>query len=423
MFEERDSLNLARNSLMSQINALINFLDRMMPINRLSPGGRRQLLAKSLSVPMKAGQKLKKIKTKNKLVYLLEGDVHVDPDGLSPQSIKSESEEFFNPVFQNFGDDSVIIAESPVTLIAFDELLYLRLVEEERPPETTQVDNPLESGEADLYHEIFVACLGGDIELPPMPDVATKLQKLKNDDDSGLVDLGRVIQLDPVVSGRIMQVANSAFYRGACKISGVKDALLRLGYDAAAKLALSIALKETFKSKSPIIDKRMQQLWRHSIKVSATSFVIAKRCPGIDAEYALLAGLLHDIGVVPVLDLAQQFLVELNEDRLDNTIHRLRADVGVMVMESWDLGVELNDVITECENWHRESHGGADYCDVVMVAQLLAAEKDGEQPEWPELDEVSAVQRLSFADGASLKEAIHEQAESEINEMMHLLSV
>ena len=135
-------------------------------------------------------------------------------------------------------------------------------------------------------------------DLPAFPEVVARLdEELRsiNVSDRGIADL---IKSDLTLSGRILQVANSAFYGGGRReVTSLSMAITRLGQRKIREVTYSLALAKLF-TDSKIIDHR--RFWRHSIGVASFSQALCRRTgfPAVIEENAYLAGLMHDVGVM-----------------------------------------------------------------------------------------------------------------------------
>ena len=135
-------------------------------------------------------------------------------------------------------------------------------------------------------------------ELPPSPIVATKLLELLRKPDLRIKELANAVSLDPVISARLMRMANSAFYQQMKQISTVDRAIIVVGEDVLKNLALEYSLRNTHKTYG-VMERR---IWEHSIGCAVASRMIAARLTGLDKGEAYLAGLQHHIGKVVMIN-------------------------------------------------------------------------------------------------------------------------
>jgi HD-like signal output (HDOD) protein len=274
----------------------------------------------------------------------------------------------------------------------------------------------------ELFQQVFQAYIHGKLDLPTMPEVAVKIIKVADDPNANLAELAKIVQLDPTVAGSIMQAANSPLYLGSRPIDNIKNAVVRLGLKTTRNLATSIALRDTFKVKSMKVKQRMQELWEHSVNISTLSYIIARNHRGFDPERALMAGLLHDVGAIPILNHIDKQKLELSNDELEDAIIKLRAIVGTLVIDNWGMDAELVTVVEEAELWNRDSTPTADYCDIVVVAQLYEAQQSGKATSLPLLEEIPAYRKLTLGQMDEEKQLqIIEDAQEEIASIKQIL--
>jgi len=99
--------------------------------------------------------------------------------------------------------------------------------------------------------------------------------------------------------------------------------------------------------------------------------MLATTVPGINPEQALLAGLIHNIGALPILVLAEddEDLFN-NSDALGDIIEELQGPVGGLILETWNFGKAMTEVVKQAENFHYDHEGGANLVDLVQVSLL-----------------------------------------------------
>lgn len=211
----------------------------------------------------------------------------------------------------------------------------------------------------------------GRLVLPSLPEIVVRVRQAVNNDDVNLGDIVKLIQLDPSLTARLAQIANSPFYRTRQPVDNCLQAVNRLGLKTTRDLVTCLVLNNMFNAENKLLHSKVQKLWQHSCHVAAIASTIAKITPNLHEDTALLAGLLHDIGVLPILHYAAEFpeVIE-SEEKLNFVIQELRASLGKKILEEWNFDSALADVSAEAENWLREGEAVADYVDVVIVAQL-----------------------------------------------------
>ena len=171
-------------------------------------------------------------------------------------------------------------------------------------------------------------------------------------------DLTKVISLDPVLTGKIMQLVNSAYFGLSREIISPVRAVVMLGMNTVKNLVLGATVMSAFGTRKNFRALNMDMFWKHSLGVGVIAKLIAKK-RNIDKkllEGYFIAGLLHDIGKVP---LNSKFSDEyrniigtpgkkpqplfVSEKELLGIDHTY---VGNLIAEKWKLGEEISDTIT-----------------------------------------------------------------------------
>ena len=144
-------------------------------------------------------------------------------------------------------------------------------------------------------------------------------------------------------------------------------------------------------------DKYLRELWERSLNVASISFVLASSFTELDANTAMLAGLIHAIGMPPILLRAEDEPDLLDDEQaLDALLYSLYPRIGVAILESWDFPPELVAVAGEHTDLFRDADGPADYVDVVMAALLQAVAGSDHWLANQDLSSVSAFRRLGI---------------------------
>lgn len=153
----------------------------------------------------------------------------------------------------------------------------------------------------DLLKELAEG-LVDDSVFPTGFDVTVQLRKVLQDPLYTIDQIARLVSTDPVVSLQLINLANSAAHRRGDLVKSVKDAVNRIGVDSVRAIAMSIAMKQLLRSKEMAIYRSItQSLWEHSLHTACACQVIGKRLTRFNPDEAMLAGLVHDIGVFYLL--------------------------------------------------------------------------------------------------------------------------
>lgn len=267
--------------------------------------------------------------------------------------------------------------------------------------------------------ERFAARIRMDAELdrlvlPSVPDSVIAVRNVLHDPDASIEEACRAIGHDPTLAARLLRVANSPAFAGISTCNALPAAVVRLGNAVVENVMLILAVARVFSvGKRAAIQPHLTRLWAHSARVAALSDVLAEQTPHLQRDVAVLAGLIHDIGAIPLLVKAQEYPTLFNNPLLLNhLIAVLHGELGEAVLESWNGPPELAKVVTGHDQIERDVPGPADYTDLVLVANLVSYvdmnESEAAEPYWS----LPACRKLGV-DADTLPELVGRAQESE----------
>lgn len=194
--------------------------------------------------------------------------------------------------------------------------------------------------------------------MPSLSTTVLKVLETCNDPNASAYDLKKVVSLDPVLTGRVLRLINSAYYSLNRPVSSLTRAIILLGINNVKNLALSFSILDNFKNKRTGRSFSANEFWTHSLGVGvvAKSLAAMKQLPSSTCEEFFIAGLLHDLGKLPLQSqLPEEYCricdsARRHEDQLYNSeIRHLGFDhciVGGMIARKWKLGLSLVDSLS-----------------------------------------------------------------------------
>ncbi len=144
-------------------------------------------------------------------------------------------------------------------------------------------------------------------ELPPSPMVATKLLELLQKPDLKITELANAVSLDPVISARLLKMANSAYYNLMKQVNSVDRAIIVVGENVLRNLALEYSLRTTQQTYG-VVERK---LWENSIGCAVACRMLSSKLTDIDKNEAYLAGLQHHIGKVVMINRDKELYKEV----------------------------------------------------------------------------------------------------------------
>jgi Predicted signal transduction protein len=207
--------------------------------------------------------------------------------------------------------------------------------------------------------------------LPTLPDIALKVRDAVSKGDASAQELAEMIATDPAISARLIQVVNSPLYRGTNEIKNIQMAVTRLGNSTIRTLITSLVMQQMFKPTSALLEHYFRTIWEQGVNVSAISRALAALVPHLNSDEAMLAGLIHQIGKLPILTLAEK-IPEFRDSpsRMEKLLEKAHPHVGKIIMDTWNFPQELKSVASDYVDFQRDHPGPADYVDLVQVAFL-----------------------------------------------------
>jgi len=234
--------------------------------------------------------------------------------------------------------------------------------------------------------------------LPSMPDVFLQVKKIVDDPSSNLGDISIVIARDPSLTARILKVSNNALYRGSHEITNIQQAVSRMGLQLVKTLVTSHAITQMFNQPKGILKPFFDQLQHHSTEVSAHAYAIAKNYSKLNPEDALLAGLVHNIGYLPMTKCVENFPeIESNPSLLIEIMGKVHTQVGKMILETWSFPKNIIDASVHYIDQFRTGTATLDLTDVVIIAGLNTYRGTDHPCTLPDWSKYPAFQKIGIA--------------------------
>ncbi len=254
----------------------------------------------------------------------------------------------------------------------------------------------------------------GNVVLPTLPDLALQINDLTQSDKATAANVSAAIARDPAIAARIIQSANSAYSASRNRAQSVQAAVTRLGLQYTRSLVNRISLEQMFLASSPLLQRIARDTWTRSLGVAALSEAIARERTDLPADTAMLAGLLHRIGSLPLIRIADENL-HLVEDEAAFTaaVEQLHPSLGQMLLKRWQFPPLFHDIPVAASHAQRFHAGAADLPDVVVAAKYgWSIDRDAEaEPTLSALDRLGLVPGVNFLERNELSEAFERASE------------
>jgi putative nucleotidyltransferase with HDIG domain len=221
--------------------------------------------------------------------------------------------------------------------------------------------------------------------LDPLPATVARLAALVVREDWSVAEAAHLVEFDPALTGRLVQMANSAATAGLSPVATVRDAILRVGIGPVLAFATASGLKKQLRRALPEYGLSEGQLWRHAVATALAAELLSGPSRVTLPPEVFTAALLHDVGkIVLARFLNADHLRSLAIARKEGGASSLEAEIavlganhaelGALVARHWTLPERLAVGIA---HHHTPSAGQDVVCDGVYLANL-AAKRIGE---------------------------------------------
>lgn len=250
--------------------------------------------------------------------------------------------------------------------------------------------------EVDFFAELRDEVTAKKMRLPTLPDVAMRV-KTAAEGDCSAQEIAALVTQDIALSGRLVQVANSPLYRGAAEVNSIKTAVTRLGTKTVKSLVIGIAVKQMFSTSSNVLSECFRKIWEDGVQIAAISRILADTSPELDPEQAMLGGLLHNVGALPILGRLDEMNTDnLGADVIQQLIDEIAPRIGTQILASWNLPEALIEIPEGCRAFNRDSGPNIDYVDIVLASRLQHLFSEGLVEVTPELSNLPALEKLGI---------------------------
>ena len=240
---------------------------------------------------------------------------------------------------------------------------------------TTTIENIVAHDAAALEKDLAGTRLDSPISLPGVPQIVSRLQMMLSDPDIGIPQLVPVINYEPVLMGRVLQMANSAALNPTRRqVSELRVAITRVGFDLLRSSVLAYALRQISQAHSvKDIRPHLEALWERSAWCAAVSYVIARKFTRVNRDHAFLGGLMHGVGKLFILTRAAHYPFVLRDrTKYGAILRKWHAPFARSILTGWHINPGIIEAVVQYENLNREVVGEEpDLTDILATSYLV----------------------------------------------------
>ena len=395
-------------------------LEQLFPIRNFSEEIRRSFASENHVELIDAGTTLFTINTPaNCAIYLISGSISFTDQNGTGYTIEAGSAQAKFPICSGAIHTTTAVAQTELSILR----VSLKIMASSNRFQHKAIEIPEKWRDNQLLALFADHFQNHELEVPSLPEVALKLRKAIQQ-DVNLEDAVKIIQLDPVISAKLIEVANCPLYLTVVPATNCLQAVSRIGLNATRSLVVALSLKQIFKSQSPLIKERLEKLWKQSLYLSALCHVLAATSKQANPEDALLAGLVCDIGAIPFLNfvagLPKDFIVE---KEIKQSLLVVTGVVGATILKEWQFADEFIDVALNSKNWYQNNSDELTLTDIVVLSRLhglIGKHPNGELPAIAAIPAASKLKGLALSPENTL--AILHDAKSKIQAALTLFA-
>ena len=284
---------------------------------------------------------------------------------------------------------------------------------------TTTIENIVAHDAAALDRDLAGIRLDSQLTLPGVPQIVTRLQRMLSDPEVGIPQLIPVINYEPILVGRVLQMANSAALNPTRKaVTDVRSGITRVGFDLLRSATLAYAMRQLSQAHSvKDIRPHLEALWERSAWTAAVSFVIARKFTTVNRDVAFLGGLMHGVGKLFVLTRAAHYPFVLRDrTKYAGILRKWHAQFAKTILTGWRVNAEVIEAVIQYENLNREVIGDdPDLTDILATSYLVVGHTGRMQDLSMTVEKIAAFSRLRL-DIMAVEETL-EQAREEIEDL------
>jgi HD-like signal output (HDOD) protein len=240
----------------------------------------------------------------------------------------------------------------------------------------------LEELESNALKKISKSIEDNSLVLPRVPEVVKKIDAAINNSHTSMREIGEIIKYESSISARILQIANSPLVRGNTNINSLQSAITRIGLEMVRNLVLCMGVRDSFIVNRYALRKKMKELWDDNIAIAMYAYFLARHL-GMNADFAMMAGMLHSLGKLPIINYASEHHEILDDSRVfDYLIKTLHKPLGIKILRKWEFQDELVSVVENYDEIDKSRPGEVDHVDVVIVSYSFRNDSHETPMDW-----------------------------------------
>lgn len=231
---------------------------------------------------------------------------------------------------------------------------------------------------AEKFRQAVSAETIGELSFPTSLDASRRVLKAVENPDIGLASLAKIVVAEPLLSAKVIRLANSVALNPSNQtVRDVRQAVLRVGMDPIKALAMVLIMDQLRQSQRHSGCRDLSnRLWERSVHVAALSYVLARKLTRLNADEAMFAGIVHDLGRFYLLSRVADYPILLEDVVvLAETINDLSDQASEMVLNTLNLPPSVVEAVLDSRRYSG-SMPPATLGDLLFVAGAVSPRHD-----------------------------------------------
>ncbi len=236
--------------------------------------------------------------------------------------------------------------------------------------------------DSSIFIQLARALKENRLILPVFPQIAMQIREVADADDASAIAVAREVVKDPALTARLLKVANSSLYGFSVNTGSLQQAITRVGLECTKVLVSNFAMIQLMDPPKGAYGDLIRKVRSHSLEVAALAFTISERTKRINSNQALMGGMLHAVGYLPLLQFAKnESIAVLSSAHFWRQITKLHCKTGYLVLNYWQFSPKMIDVVANYQSLSCEPLSTVTLREVVALANALVSARAANTPE------------------------------------------
>ncbi len=339
--------------------------------------------------------------TDNSSLFIIKGKVSLNAlDGKS-RIIATDENEALKPVAQLRPSiyDVKALGSVDYLKIKKQKLIDLAHLSEEAANDISvhSLFSDYDEEDKSIVDHLYRNLMDNSIKLPSLPSVAGRIQQIYNGKYTDVGSMVQVLMQYPDVTRKMFNIARCANNEDLSSTEKIRYSIKHLGISSVYCLIMTYAVGKLVNRLPRHHMQRVSSAWEHCLNVAAISRNLAIINRSFPPDLAMLAGLIHGIGVLVIDDdLLESHHLMLDNLEIDRAVQVMRPEITSLLLRKWNFSDDLILVAEQCGDWARDHEASADLCDLVLVSNYYGMLRSDKDHSLPLVSSIPAVGKLGI---------------------------